>query len=94
MRLTRVGILDEGLKIYGMYGDTYTWEEIEEAKPEELPTIKRRTNGASVGPHLKVTLPLRKWVQSGSMSKGQSTYIYIKTDKRVIIFNLDDSQKH
>jgi hypothetical protein len=95
MRPTRVGILDEGLKIYGMYGDTYTWEEIEEAKTlEELPTIKRRTNGASVGPHLKGNFtteemgPVRLHVK-----KGNLPYIYIKTDKRVIIFNLDDSQE-
>lgn len=95
---TKVTFLEEGLEIHGMYGDVYTWDSIDEAVLlEELPTIKRRTNGSAVGSHLKGNFSTK---EMGSVRLHVNTkyppFINIISNKRTVIFNMtnpDDTQE-
>lgn len=51
---TSVSTTDEALKIEGMYGDTFAWDELDDVQLiDELPAISLRTNGSAVGSDLK-----------------------------------------
>ncbi|MDD3654265.1 MAG: DUF3784 domain-containing protein [Desulfotomaculaceae bacterium] len=92
---TRVTILEEGVKIHGMYGDVYTWESIEAVKlMEELPAIERRTNGSALGSNLKGHFRTR---ELGSVKLFVNTqkppFIYLEADDEVIIFNMKNADE-
>lgn len=92
---TKVTILDEGVKIHGMYGEVYAWDSIKTIElKEELPTIERRTNGAAVGANLKGhfrTSELGK--VKLFVNKDHPPFIYIETEERTVIFNRKDSRE-
>ncbi len=92
---TRVSFLEEGIQIHGMYGDVYTWESIESASlKDELPTIEIRTNGSSLGSKLKGYF---KTKELGAVKLFVNTknppYIYLETDRGMIIFNMNDKDE-
>lgn len=92
---TKVTILEEGIQIHGMYGDVYTWESIEAVKlVEELPTIKRRTNGSALGSVLKGHFRTRELgLVKLFVNTQKPPFIYLETDDQIIIFNLKDSDE-
>ncbi|MGI6642441.1 MAG: DUF3784 domain-containing protein [Bacillota bacterium] len=90
---TRVTLLDEGIQIHGMYGDVYSWESIEAAELiGELPTIQLRTNGSALGSKLKGHFttrelgPVKLFVDA-----DRPPFINLKTNKGIVIFNLDNT---
>lgn len=51
---TSVTTTDDALTIEGMYGDTFSWDELDDVQlVNELPAISIRTNGSAVGSDLK-----------------------------------------
>ena len=89
-RPTKVTFLEEGLEIHGMYGDVYKWDSIEQAVLiEELPTIRKRTNGSAIGPHLKGIFSTE---EMGSVRLHVNTqyppFIHMETSNRTLIFNM------
>ncbi len=87
---TEVSVNDKGIKIHGLYGETYTWDSIEDVKLiEKLPTIERRINGAQIGAYLKGYFRTREY---GTIKLFANTkkppFVYLKTDDRIAIFNL------
>lgn len=95
---TKVTFLDEGIKIHGMYGDIYQWESIESSTIiEELPNIKVRTNGSSLGSHLKGNFIMEELGPVKLHINGQyPPYIHMEVKGRNIIFNTinsDDTEK-
>lgn len=92
---TEITILEDGIQIHGMYGDTYEWEEIETIVLQEaLPTIERRTNGSALGPNLKGHF---KTKEHGSVKlfvhKETPPFIYLKTKDKLIIFNMKEANE-
>lgn len=89
-RPTNISMLDEGLQIHGMYGSTYSWNNIENVRLiDELPYIEIRTNGSAIGPHLKGHFRTR---EMGSVilfvNRDKPPFIYLESSGRKIIFNL------
>jgi hypothetical protein len=95
MQPTKVSFLDEGLKIHGMYGDVHKWESIDSVElKDSLYNIKWRSNGSAIGSYLKgyfVTTEIGE-VKLFVNTKIPS-YIYLESDGKTIIFNLENSQK-
>jgi hypothetical protein len=92
---TKLTFSDEGFKIHGMYGETYRSEAIDEIKLiDQLPTIKMRTNGSALGAHLKGHF---QTTELGSVklfvNKKKAPFILLKTNNKIIIFNLSDAAK-
>lgn len=94
---TKVTFSDDGIKIHGMYGDSYTWDSIESIELiKELPTIERRTNGSAIGSNLKGHF---RTTELGSVKlfvdAQKPPFIYLNTDTGIIIFNMknEDSTK-
>lgn len=90
VQATKVTLLEEGLEIHGMYGDVYSWGSIENVTLiEELPTIKMRTNGSSLGSHLKGNFSTE---ELGAVKLHVNTqyppFINLEANGRNIIFNL------
>lgn len=88
----KISFEDEGVKIHGMYGKTYTWDGIEEVKLlEELPQINRRTNGSAVGPHKKGNFNIEEYGSARlHVDERKSPFIYMRSNGRVVIFNADN----
>lgn len=79
-----------GIKVHGLYGELYAWEEIREVKIlEELPGIEMRTNGSALGTHLKGHF---RTTEYGGVKLFVDTkvplFIYMKTDKGIVILNM------
>lgn len=92
---TKIELLDEGLKIQGMYGVMYKWDKIEEVRLiEELPTIEARTNGSALGSHLKGNFKTKEF---GSVKLFVDTkippFIYIKSNGKKVIVNLQTASE-
>lgn len=92
---TKLTFSDEGFKIHGMYGETYSSEAIDEVKLiEKLPTIKMRTNGSALGSNLKGHF---QTTELGSVklfvNKKKAPFILLKINNKIIIFNLSDATK-
>ncbi|MDD2431191.1 MAG: DUF3784 domain-containing protein [Firmicutes bacterium] len=94
-RQAKVSIVEEGVRIHGLYGDTYTWESIKTVSLEDkLPTIERRTNGSAVGSNLKghfMTTELGNVKLFVNVKK--TPFIYLETDKGITIFNMEEADK-
>ncbi|MDD4170102.1 MAG: DUF3784 domain-containing protein [Desulfotomaculaceae bacterium] len=92
---TKVTILEEGLKIHGMYGDVYTWENIEAVKLiEALPAIEMRTNGSAVGSNLKGHFKTKELGKVKLFVDTQKPpFIYFEADDRVVIFNMKNADE-
>lgn len=90
---TKVTINDDGVKIHGMYGETYSWDSIKTVKlSEELPSIVRRTNGSAVGSNLKGYFRTKE-LESVKLfvDTRKPPFIYLETDKRVTIFSMKEA---
>lgn len=95
---TKVTFIGNGIKIHGMYGDFYAWNSIEDVElMEELPTIERRTNGSALGSNLKGYFRTKELGTVKLFVNTQNPpFIYLETDKGVIIFNMrnkDETQE-
>jgi len=91
----KVTFTDDGIRIHGMYGDTYTWDTIESVELREgLPTVLLRTNGSEVGSTLKGYF---KTAEMGTVKMHVNTqcppFIYLKSNERVIIFNMKNTDE-
>lgn len=93
LQLPEITILDEGIEIDGMYGDTYLFESIEDPRlMDELPTIKIRTNGAALGSHLKGHFTTEEYgLVKLHVDKQYPPFIYMVANGRTIVFNTDDA---
>jgi hypothetical protein len=92
---TKVTFIDDGLKIHGMYGETITWDAIEDIKLEEaLPKIEMRSNGAAVGSHLKGHFKTKEWESVKLFVRANKPpFIYIfRTNAKPIIFNMENEE--
>jgi len=92
---TKVTLLDEGIKIHGMYGEVYKWESINDVKlMDELPAIERRTNGSALGSNLKGYFRTSEFGQVKLFVNAQKPpFIYLETDGRIAIFNLKNADE-
>lgn len=92
---TKVTLLDEGVKIHGMYGDVYAWDAITSVELKDtLPTIELRTNGADIGSHLRGHFRTKEYGDVLLFVKKKNPpYIYLSTQDKVIIFNLPESEQ-
>ncbi|NLN84363.1 MAG: DUF3784 domain-containing protein [Firmicutes bacterium] len=90
----KANILDEGIKIEGMYGGLYQWSSIETVElKDSLPNITRRTNGASVGAKLKGHFSTTEYGGVKLLlDKNVKEFIYLQTDRGLVIFNLTDAE--
>jgi hypothetical protein len=94
-KATKLTFSDDGFKIHGMYGETYSFEVIDEIKLiYNLPNIEKRTNGSALGTKLKGHF---KVAELGSVKlfvhTNKSPFIFLKSNDKIVIFNLDDSAK-
>jgi len=85
-----VTLQPDGIKVQGLYGEFYTWEEIREVQMlDELPRIEMRTNGSALGSHLKGHF---RTTEYGGVKLFVDTqvplFIYMKTDKGIVILNM------
>jgi len=92
---TKVSILEEGLQIHGMYGETYVWETIQEARlMETLPRIEWRSNGSQIGSHLKGNF---RAADLGAVklfvNANKPPFVYLRADNKIVIFNLADEEE-
>ncbi len=92
---TKVSFLDEGIKIHGMYGDVYRWEDIDSVMlMDKLPTITSRTNGSAIGSKLKGHF---KTKELGSVKlfvdKQKPPFINLEVPGGIIIFNMNSSDE-
>jgi len=92
---TKVSILEEGLQIHGMYGETYVWETIQEARlMETLPRIEWRSNGSQIGSHLKGNF---RAADIGAVklfvNADRPPFVYLRADNKIVIFNLADEEE-
>ncbi len=92
-----VGIVvsDEGLTIKGMYGDTFSWPEMENLELlDQMPEVGMKTNGAAIGNRLTGHFNLK---DSGSaklfVDTGKPPFIYFEADEKIIIFNGKDAEE-
>ncbi len=86
----KVTIDDVGVRIHGIYGKTYEWDQIANAELlDELPGISRRTNGSSIGPYLRGHF---RTVDSEALrlfvNRRQPPFIRIDSEEDTVIFNL------
>jgi hypothetical protein len=94
-RPTKVTLIDDGVQIHGMYGDTYAWDSIITVKLiEELPTIEMRTNGSALGPYLKGHFRTKELGSVKLFVNAQKhPFIYLETDDRITIFNVESEDE-
>jgi len=94
-RPTKVTFLDTGLKLHGMYGVQYSWEEIEQVKLlQELPTIRTRTNGSAVGSHLKGYFQTAEYGKVKLLvDRSKPPFIYLEVDNSIVIFNVGTAEE-
>jgi hypothetical protein len=90
---TKLTFSDDGLRIHGMYGETYSFEVIDEIKLiDNLPNIERRTNGSALGTNLKGHFTT---TELGSLklfvNTKKSPFILLQSNDKIVIFNLDDA---
>jgi hypothetical protein len=90
---TEVSFSDEGIEIHGMYGEIYSWEDIETVKlMDELPTIELRTNGSALGSKLKGHF---RTTEHGTVKlfvdKSIPPFIYLETVNGITIFNMGNA---
>lgn len=92
---TKITLLEEGLQVHGMYGEIYAWESIEKIELlETLPNIEMRTNGSAIGAHLKGNFRTTEFGAVKLFVNGKiPPFLYLESDGKTIIFNLEDSQK-
>lgn len=84
----------EALKINGMYGGSYTYQDITEVKLlDTLPTITMRTNGSAVDSHLRGNFNTK---ELGKIKLFVDTklppFIQMGIGTSTVIFNLKDAQ--
>lgn len=86
----KISLLEEGLKIQGLYGEVYAWDDIAKVElVEKLPKIESRTNGSSIGTfkrgHFRTT-------ELGSVKMfvdaSKPPFIIIYTQDKPAIFNM------
>ncbi len=94
-RPTKVTILDKGITIHGMYGDTYPWESISEVELlEEMPSIGMKTNGAAVGSKYKGYFMTSEYGKVKlHIDLDDPPFIYLKTSEGIIIINMNTSEE-
>ncbi len=85
-----VTLQSDGIKVHGLYGELYTWEEIREVQMlDELPVIEMRTNGSALGSHVKGHF---RTTEYGGVKLFLDTQvllcIYMKTNEGVVILNM------
>lgn len=92
-----VGIVvgEEELTIKGMYGESYSWSEMENLKLlDQMPEIGMRTNGAAIGNRLTGHFNLK---DSGSaklfVDTSKPPFIYFEANGKSIIWNGKDSEE-
>lgn len=90
----KVNILDEGIKIDGIYGGLYSWSSIETVELKDtLPNITRRANGSSVGTKLKGHFNTTEYGGVKLLlDKNVKEFIYLHTDRGLVILNLTDTK--
>ena len=73
----------------------YLWDSIESVELlDKLPTIERRTNGSEVGSKLKGHFSTKELgVAKLFVDTEVPVYIYLKSNKEDIIFNMEDEEK-
>lgn len=88
----KVTILDEGVKIHGLYGEVCRWETIKSVKLlDQLPIIERRTNGSALGSKLKGHFRTKEMGPVKLFADSRKPpFICIETDSGIAIFNLKD----
>jgi hypothetical protein len=84
---------EEGLTIKGMYGDTYSWSEMENLQLlDQMPEVGMRTNGAAIGNRLTGHFNLK---DSGSaklfVDISKPPFLYFESNGKSIIWNGKDS---
>lgn len=90
---TKVTLLEEGIRIHGMYGDVYAWESIESVELREgLPTIEMRTNGSAFSGNLKGHFRTTEYGAVKLFVDAQKPpFIYMQIDEGIIIFNMQEA---
>jgi hypothetical protein len=86
---------EDGFTIKGMYGDTYSWSEMENLKLlDQMPEVGMRTNGAAIGTRLTGHFNLK---DSGSaklfVNTGKPPFIYFESKGKIIIWNGKDADE-
>jgi hypothetical protein len=94
-RDAQISIEDTGIKIHGMYGDTYEWKSIESvALLEEMPLVLTRTNGSALGSMLKGHFKTKTYgLVKLFVDKEKPPYILVVTDEQPVIFNLKNQDE-
>jgi len=94
-RDTSVVLNEEGIKIEGMYGSSYTWSSMEELTlMEDLPEITIRTNGSAIGSKLRGNFRMEEFgAVKLFINADVSPYIYFEHEGRIVIFNLGEEEK-
>lgn len=94
-RDTSVVLNEEGIKIEGMYGSSYTWSSMEELTlMEDLPEITIRTNGSAIGSKLRGNFRMEELgAVKLFMDADVPPYIYFEHEGRIVIFNLGEEEK-
>ncbi|HCP15255.1 MAG TPA: hypothetical protein DIT32_05745 [Peptococcaceae bacterium] len=92
---TKVTLLDEGLKIHGIYGEVYPWEALEEVKlMDELPNIELRTNGSALGAHLKGHFRTTEYgAVKLFVNAGKPPFIFLNSEGEIAIINLGNPEE-
>ncbi len=94
-RPVSTSVNDEGLTIKGMYGDTYSWSEIENLRLlDQMPEVGMKTNGAAIGNRLTGHFNLKN---SGSaklfVDTSKPPFIYLESNGKIIILNSGDEKE-
>jgi hypothetical protein len=94
MQPANVNITNEYLQIKGIYGKEVKWEDIESVTLEEdMPKIKARTNGSSIGEikrgHFRLEDKRRVLL---FMEDNQPPYIFIERKQGLVIINLKERE--
>lgn len=93
-RDTKISFLEEGLEIYGIYGDVYAWEDMNHVQLlQDLPKIEARTNGAAIGSKLKGNFRTSEYgAVKLFLDVDVPPFIYFEIGNAIIIFNLADDR--
>ena len=89
-----VQIHENDFKIGGMYGGTYSYDEIENLQYlTEIPEILVRTNGAAFGSHLRGYFKMEEYgAVTLFLNTDYKEYIYFEYGDKTILFNDDTTR--
>lgn len=92
---TTVEETKDGVTINGMYGDTFTWAQLQNATlVDELPDIAMRTNGSAVGAKLKGHFKLKSGDKAVLfVDKSKPPFITFTANDKLYYINLQSADE-